>query len=327
MEPVTAAIISAAVTLVVTVVAIKVERSLSFVSPDVHKPHKPKIPKSVGWAIFPGILAGVLAGGDGLTNYLLPHLAAVGIAALIGFLDDIKSVSPVAKVLLFLLPALPVIAAGAYIPRLYVPALGVLRVTIIYPLAVLVGYTVSANAFNMADTHNGIAPSIALVALSVAALGSALLKGCEPLPGYEVFLASSLAALAVYLPFNFYPAKAFNGNSGSHMMGALVASAAILSRREYLMVMVLSPLVINSFSILASIRGLKQKERIERPVVIKGNLLLPSRSKKAPVTLVQLFLLLGPMTEKGVITYYLILMGMSAVVSFVLYYLLSTLAV
>lgn len=327
MEPVTAAIISAAVTLVVTVVAIKIERSLSFVSPDVHKPHKPKIPKSVGWAIYPGVLAGVLVGGDGLTNYLLPHLAAAGVAALIGFLDDVRSINPVAKVLLFLLPALPVIAAGAYIPRLYVPVLGVLRVTIIYPLAVLVGYTVSANAFNMADTHNGTAPSTALVALSVAALGSALLKGGEPLPGYEIFIVSSLAALAAYLPFNFYPAKAFNGNSGSHMMGALVASAAILSRREYLMVMVLSPLAINGFSILASIRGLKQKERIERPVVIKGGLLLPSRSRKAPVTLVQLFLLSGPMTERGVITCYLILTAMSATVSFALYHLLSTLAV
>ncbi len=327
MEPVATAIVSAVVTVAVTIAAIKVEYRFSFVSPDVHKPHKPKIPKSVGWAIFPGILAGVMLGGGKSIDYLLPHLVAVGIAAIIGFLDDIWGVSPVAKVMLFLLPALPVIVAGAYVPRLYVPVLGALRVTIVYPLAVLVGYTVSANAFNMADTHNGIAPSITLVALSVAALGSVMLNGCEPLPGYGIFLVSSLAALIAYLPFNFYPAKAFNGNSGSHMMGALVASAAILARREYLVVMALSPLAINGFSILASIRGLKQKEMIERPVVIKDGLLMPSRSKKAPVTLVQLFLLSRPMTEKGVITYYLILIGMSATVSFVLYHLLSTLTV
>lgn len=326
MDPVVVAVTSAVVTLVVTSAAVRLERLISFVAPDVHKPHKPEIPKSVGWAVFPGVILGVLASGTGSINYLIPHLAAAGIAAVIGFLDDIKSVSPVAKVLLFLLPALPVIAAGAYIPRLYIPLLGMLRVTIVYPIAVLVGYTVSANAFNMADTHNGIAPSIALVALVTAALGSAFLKGCEPMPGYEAFLISSLAALAAYLPFNFYPAKAFNGNSGSHMMGALVASAAILSRREYLMVMALSPLVINGFSILTSIRGLKQKERIERPVVIKGDLLLPSKSRKAPVTLVQFFLLLRPMTEKGVITYYLALIGMSTAISFFSYYLLSTLA-
>ncbi len=325
MEPAMTAIISAAVTLAVTVIAIKVERVLSFVSPDIHKPHKPRIPKSVGWAIYPGILAGVLISG-GATNYLLPHLVAIGIAALIGFLDDIWSVSPIAKVLLFILPALPVIVAGAYIPRLYVPVLGVLRVTIVYPVAVLIGYTVSANAFNMADTHNGIVPSIALMVLSAAALGSVLLKGCEPLLGYEVFLISSLAALATYLPFNFYPAKAFNGNSGSHMIGALIVSAAILTRREYLIVMMLSPLIINGFSILASIRGLKQKERIERPVVVKGGLLFPSRNIRSPVTLVQLFLLSRPLTERSVITYYLILIGMSVTLSFVLYYLLSTLA-
>ena len=327
MESAVAAITSAVVTLAVTLSVIKIEHSLSFVAPDIHKPDRPKIPKSVGWAIFPGVVAGVLVSNSAALNYIIPHLVAVGLAALIGFLDDVKSISPIAKVILFFIPALPVIAAGAYIPRLYVPALGVLRVTIVYPIAILVGYTVSANAFNMADTHNGIVPSIALIAVSGIAIASVFLKGCEPVPGYDIFLMSSLAAIAAYIPFNFYPARAFNGNSGSHMMGILVASVAILSRREYLAVMMLSPLVINGFSILASIRGLKQKERIERPVIIEGERLAPSKSRNAPVTLVQLLLLAKPLTEKGVILYYLILICISTIVSFTLYYLLSTLVV
>jgi len=327
LEALIIAAVSAIVTVLVTLTAIKIEKHLSFVSPDVHKPHKPKLPKSVGWAVLPGLAVGIMLSGESL-NYLLPHLLAIGIAALIGFIDDKSSIGATEKVILFIIPAVPIVMSHAYVPRLYVPVLGVLRVTIIYPIAVLIGYTVAANAFNMADTHNGIAPSITLVALSATAIGSVLLKGCEPIPGYEVFIIASLASLIAYLPFNFYPAKAFNGNSGSHMMGALVASAAILARREYLAVMILSPLIINSFSILTSIKGLKRKEHIKRPVVVDSSgLLWPSRSRASPVTLVQLFLLQRPMTEKEVVAYYLVLICMSAVVSMVIYYLLSTLAI
>ena len=313
--------ITSSLTPLLTYLFIKFERRYGFLARDVHKLRTPLVPSMGGLALLIVLLTDflwVLAEGNmQLTAFLLATL----IAGFLGVYDDFKDIEARAKVLVFTLPSIPVLLMGMYKPRPFIPLVGELRITILYPFLLLIAYSVACNALNMADTHNGLAPASTLIIL--ISLGfSTLLPGPKPLPYAYTLVALLIALIATYLPFNFYPARTLNGNVGSFLMGAAVTSAAIALRREYLFILLLVPLGLNGFSILTSIKGLINRSRIrERPVYLDRNYRMHASLKpEAPVTLVQLLTLNEGLTEKEVIKYYLTLMISNAILSIIFYW-------
>ena len=309
------ALLAAVLTPAITYFVMELERTKGFVSPDVHKQSRPLIPKSAGpslMAVYAIICTIAYALGF---RALVPYFIAVVISGLIGFIDDVYDIKAHYKILLFLIPAVPVVLSGTYISSPYLPGIGGLRLTILYPILLLIGYSVAANAFNMADTHNGITPSILLIYMVFLAIATCVTKP-RPLPGFWPFYAISLAIFATYLPFNMYPAKIFNGNSGSHLMGVVFASLAILSRHEFFTIVASAPLILNGFSILTTIRGLKNRQRVPRPVSLNSEYEIEypyaSKQQELPITLVQLFVLRNSLKESEVIVAYIITYIISA---------------
>lgn len=308
-------------TLASTYVIMSVEKSKGMTSPDLHKPGKPRIPKTAGPAFMITLLTGLILSLINNMTLFACHVLAAMIAGLIGFYDDFKGLGAVWKVVLLTLPSLPVLLGGAYVPRPYIPLVGSLRIHIIYPLLLPLAYSVSANAYNMIDTHNGIAVTVALTS-SIALLVSTVDRP-QPLSEGFIFSLFVISFLISYLPFNAYPSKIFNGNSGSFMLGSLVASQAILLRREYLTLMLYIPLIINGFSILTSVGGFRNKERISRPVILTEDMrIAPNKSSKAPVTLVQLLVLRKPLTERELIKLYTLLILLNTILSLIVYHVL-----
>ncbi len=317
-------LIPATTTLASTYLIMSVEKSRGITSPDIHKPGKPRIPKTAGPAFMITLLAGLILSLSNNMTLFTCHVLAAVIAGLIGFCDDFKGLGALWKVVLLTLPSLPVLLGAAYVPRPYIPLVGSLRIHIIYPLLLPLAYSVSTNAYNMIDTHNGIAVTAALTS-SIALLISTVDKP-QPLDEGFIFSLFVISFLISYFPFNAYPSKIFNGNSGSFMLGSLVASQAILLRREYLALLLYIPLIINGFSILTSIGGFMNKERISRPVIITEDMrVAPNKSSKAPVTLVQLLVLGKPLTEKELIKLYNLLILLNTIFSLIVYHVLANL--
>ncbi len=317
-------------TLVLTYITKVIEERKGLVAPDAHKPKRPLIPKVGGISLL--IVFTVLTlyslfnylVSNGLSNYnVFAYSLSVVLAGIIGLIDDFRGVGPFKKLFVFMVPALPVIALGTYSPHPFVPLVGELRLTIVYPILIAILYSVLANGVNMSDTQNGTALIVVFALLTAVGIGS-LLKGPTPLSGFKEYLLFSVIALIAYAPFNMYPAKVFNGNCGSHLMGALIASVILMSRREFLALMTLTPLVLNGFSILASIRGFKSKENIERPVRLTNDWRIEaSKSESAPITLVQLITLRKALSELDVIKSYAIVYCVVTTVSLLTYYLLT----
>ena len=316
-------LIAAIITSVSTYVTIRIEKNKGIVAPDMHKPERPKIPKTAGPAFIVTLLAGLilsLINNTPLTTY---HILAAVIAGLIGLYDDIKGLGALWKVALLTLPSLPVLLGAAYVPRPYLPLVGFLRIHIVYPLLLPIAYTVITNAYNMIDTHNGVAVTVALTS-SIALLISGIIDKPQSLNDGFILTLFVVFLLISYFPFNKYPSKIFNGNSGSFILGSLVASQAILLRREYLALMLHIPLIINGFSILTSIGGFKNKERIPRPVILVENTkIAPNTSRRSPVTLVQLLVLRNPLTEKDLIKLYNLLILLNTAFSLIIYRILT----
>ncbi len=84
----------------------------------------------------------------------------------------------------------------------------------------LVGIT---NAFNLIDGADGLAAGVSLIVVSAVLAISILIGQRES----AFFAAMLLGALSGFLPYNFYPASIFLGDSGSLLLGFLVAVLAI----------------------------------------------------------------------------------------------------
>jgi UDP-GlcNAc:undecaprenyl-phosphate/decaprenyl-phosphate GlcNAc-1-phosphate transferase len=143
-------------------------------------------------------------------------IGALGIL-LVGCLDDKYELRPKTKFVGQVLTALLVAASGARI-TLFVPnPVFHYAVTVLWILAVI-------NAFNFMDNMNGLCAGLGAIAAAYFA-GIAAAEG-QYLVALIAFL--TFGALLGFLPYNFPRARAFLGDSGSHLVGYLLAVLAIL---------------------------------------------------------------------------------------------------
>jgi UDP-GlcNAc:undecaprenyl-phosphate GlcNAc-1-phosphate transferase len=225
--------------------------------PGRRKIHDRPVPLAGGFAVLTGILlplaAGALVLKLGLNvaaqTFPLMHglerraieLAAIAFGAIaivvLGVLDDKHELKPLPKFIGQLLIAI-IAAIACKRVTLFVPSpVFSYAITILWVLTVV-------NAFNFMDNMNGLCAGLGvigafLLAVIVAAHG-------EYLVAIIGFLMCG--ALAGFLPWNFPNARAFLGDSGSHLVGYLLAVMAILphfyTKQNPRPLAVLSPLLV-----------------------------------------------------------------------------------
>ena len=307
LECVSVLLISAAAAYVLTPRIAELMRSLNHVRPDVHKPGRPMVPYSGGVAIYASsvpvlLLITLLNPTLAIRAYILAAVASIAFA--VGLVDDFKVLSGRLKTLLSLLTALPLVAAHALHPlhvqlgRPLVPVLGRLRLTVVYWILLPLAAAGPANVVNMLDVFNGVMPATSLAAATALAVSALLID-----PRGVLLLLPLVGALAGYLPYNKWPARVLNGDSGSLMVGAYIGAAAVLLHLEFVAVVALIPHVLNGALVIISVRGFKEHRQMkERPVVVREDYkLLPSTSPTAPISLVRLILAVdGPLEERQV---------------------------
>lgn len=205
--------------------------------PGHRKIHHAPVPLAGGLAVFTGIALVVLGSVAVVQLQLLdreaaeklsyglgkrgPQLVAILFGALgmvvLGWWDDRHELRPAVKFAGQCAVALLVAAAGVRV-TLFVPSL-----FFSYAVTVLWILTVT-NALNFNDNMNGLCGGMGLVAAGWIAFLAAR---------NGQYLVASLAllvagALAGFLPYNFPRASVFLGDSGSHLVGYLLAVLAIL---------------------------------------------------------------------------------------------------
>jgi UDP-GlcNAc:undecaprenyl-phosphate GlcNAc-1-phosphate transferase len=187
-------------------------------------------------------------------------LGAIGMG-LLGWLDDKHELQPAVKFIGQALIAGFVAAAGIRI-TLFVPSLLFsFGITILWILTV-------TNAFNFMDNMNGLCAGLGVIGASYFAV-SAALQG-----QYLVALLALLAcgALLGFLPYNFPRATIFLGDTGSHLVGYLLAVLAILphfySKHNPRVWAVFSPLLILAVPLLDLVWVVMLRWRAGRPFYV-----------------------------------------------------------
>lgn len=192
--------------------------------PNARSSHDRPKPRSGGIAIFLGLLFGCgVAVLDGRINSTLYPawaltLGVAGGLCLLGLLDDIYGLPEWQRLLTQVILASAVAIWGPRLQTLDVPGMSSLRLPgLVAGVLTVFWYVGFINIFNFMDGTDGIAAGEA----AFAGLAMALL-GVGPVP-----LLVSAAALG-FLALNYQPARIFMGDSGSYMLGFLLAVSAVI---------------------------------------------------------------------------------------------------
>ena len=262
--------------------------------PGHRKIHDAPVPLAGGLAVLTGLLVPLVTAAlllklnffhianaaplaHGLNQRTLQLLAiafgAVGVTWL-GWLDDKHELRALPKFAGQLFIAAVLAAAGVRI-TLFVPnVLFSYAITMFWLLTVI-------NAFNFMDNMNGLCAGLgAIGAWHFASLAAADGQ-------YLVTLIALLAcgALLGFLPYNFPNARAFLGDSGSHLTGYLLAVLAILphfytARRPHPLA-VLTPLLVLAIPLLDLAWVVLLRWRSGRPFYVGDNNHLSHRLVRA----------------------------------------------
>ena len=251
----------------------------------------------------PSILAGILASELILYVFfpsaeILAIMITTSLAFLVGFADDRKVLGGWFKPLALAASALPIILLGAYNPHLAFPLFGSVKIPELYLGLIVFIIPVMGNTINSIDVLNGVASGFMTIA------SFALTVCLVIVHHYDIALASlplGFVSLAFY-KYHKVPSKIFPGDSGALTLGAMYGTLSIVGHVEIIAAIALLPAVINSFLFLSSVKRIIEHRQIKaNPVVHTEDFkLMASTDKSAPVTLVRLILVNGPLTEKQV---------------------------
>jgi UDP-GlcNAc:undecaprenyl-phosphate GlcNAc-1-phosphate transferase len=207
--------------------------------PDERRVHTRPTALLGGAAILLGFLAGMLVAWR-LTDFsavfeasTIPLGVALGAVAMfsVGQLDDLREVSPPAKLAGTVLAGSVLSIAGVSILFFRIPFAGLLSLSPDMSALLTVLWVVGmTTAINYVDGLDGLAAGI------VAIAAAALLLYCERLADIgavgpdnigPIIAAAVLGACLGFLPHNFHPARIFMGDAGALLLGILMAAATI----------------------------------------------------------------------------------------------------
>ena len=221
-----------ALTLVLTPIVREINRRLGMVDkPDPRRINKVPIPRGGGAALFLGLFGSffvyVLATGSrwvgsGVGSHSLRFAALSTAVFLLGLADDKWNLPPKLK----LLGQLAIAFFAWFWADLGFHTLWP-SIPPVLDCAITMFWIVGAvNAFNLIDGLDGLASGIALIAV----LGMAGALAFSGRPDQTMFHLAFAGALIGFLRYNYNPASVFLGDSGSMLIGFLVATLPLATQ-------------------------------------------------------------------------------------------------
>jgi len=214
--------------------------------PNERSLHDRPTPKLSGAAILVGVLVSgaLFMPGDGESRAILGGAAVI---ALVGVVDDVFDLSAPVKLVGQVGAALIPVLGGVRVDAFTLPFIGGFELDwLAYPLTVI-GIVAVVNVINFTDGVDGLAAGVC--AISAAALAIIALSLDRNAAG--VLAALTAGGALGFLRHGFPPASSFMGDTGSNLLGYLLATAAVQGALKTNAVVALAfPLVVLAVPIL-----------------------------------------------------------------------------
>jgi UDP-GlcNAc:undecaprenyl-phosphate/decaprenyl-phosphate GlcNAc-1-phosphate transferase len=228
---------SAGVTFVITPLVRRLSLRLGWIDqPSDRKVHPNPTPTAGGIAMYVGVGAGLLAARlvpflsdlHETSSELDAAFVAATVVVVLGVIDDTRGVTALGKLAGQLFAAGLVVLLGVQLLYFYFPGAGVVSPPpdLAVPLTVL-WIVALMNAVNLVDGLDGLAAGMVAIA-AIAFFAYFRTPDGSETASVAALMSTIVAGVSIgFLPWNFHPAKIFMGDSGSLMLGLLMAVATI----------------------------------------------------------------------------------------------------
>ena len=269
------ALVSFLVVWIFTPWLIRYLKKIGLVVKDQNKENRPLVPISGGVIVMGGMFIGLLMYvffkvfffnlpvSQYYLMYVLAAVSSIMMITFIGFIDDLmikknhdssSGLRQWQKPLLTLIAAIPLVVINAGTSNMILPFIGKINVGLIYPLVFIpIGVVGAANMVNILAGYNGLETGMGIVYIGMLGLYSYV---------NEIYISALIAlmafsALIAFYYYNKYPAKILPGDSLTYLLGAVLASIAILGNMEKAVLIVAIPFFIE---FILKARGKFQKQ-------------------------------------------------------------------
>lgn len=204
-------------------------------------------------------------------NFKLLGFAAGGlIIAIVCFIDDIKGLPALSKLLAQIIAAVIVVKSGIIIDNISISFIKDFMANEIFSTILTIGWIVGiTNAINLIDGLDGLSTGISLI----ACISLLIIFSLNGSPLVSIILITALAGtLCGFLPYNYNPARTFIGDVGSNFIGYCLSIISILGiAKTYTAIVIIAPLIVLALPVFDTLMAIIRR-------VIKG------KSLKAIVT-------------------------------------------
>jgi UDP-GlcNAc:undecaprenyl-phosphate GlcNAc-1-phosphate transferase len=234
--------------------------------PNARKIHEDPIPRLGGLAIFFGFIIPALFFLD-LNTQMKGVLVGASIITLFGAVDDLHGTSPLVKFAGQFLAAGCLVYYGMRIDYFSLPYIGTINIATQLAIPLTLLWVVSlVNIVNFIDGMDGLAAGVCTIAAGTFAVIAISLGR----PGAGILAAILAGTTLGFLRHNFFPASIFMGDSGSMLLGFILAAVTVNGvLKSVAAVTLVIPLLILGVPIFdlsfAILRRLKNRRSIFRP--------------------------------------------------------------
>ncbi|WP_057802193.1 glycosyltransferase family 4 protein [Pediococcus stilesii] len=266
-------IVSLFATMIISAILTPFVRRISFKVGAVDKPtarrvNKVPMPTMGGLAIFIAFNFSLFF----LLRDQIPNLQLYGIffgeciILITGIIDDIFELKPTQKMLGILLAALAVyMFANVRMTTLTIPFVGMVYLGWFSLPITLLWIAAITNAINLLDGLDGLATGVTIIALFTTGF-----TGLFFLPStniYVVIMIFTLVAAEIgFLPYNFFPARIYLGDTGALFIGFMISIFSLSGLKNATFISILIPVMILGVpitdTVYAILRRLLNKESI-----------------------------------------------------------------
>ena len=205
--------------------------------PSDRRVHPEPKPTMGGLAMYVGFLAAL-----GVSRFLPffsgvnaaspePVAALVGCTLMVGLgaIDDTREITALSKLTAQIFIAGVIVLLGVQFAYSWLPGQGIVVLSGDLPAILTIVWVVAvANAVNLVDGLDGLAAGMVAIAASVFFIYMVRSPSLFGDASQAALLAAITSGICVgFLPWNFYPAKIFMGDSGSMLLGMLLAISTI----------------------------------------------------------------------------------------------------
>jgi len=194
---------------------------------DDRRIHDHPIPRMGGLAIFIGFIVSMLIFVE-MNKLVVGMLLGAVIIAVMGAVDDVVSLNAWVKLVFQVVAAVVAIRCGIVFDAVSNPnilsnttTIDVGYLSVPLTLIWIVGCT---NAVNLIDGLDGLAVGVSAISSFTMLIVAMFVAE----PTVAIILAALTGACAGFMPYNMNPAKIFMGDTGSQLLGFVLASASIM---------------------------------------------------------------------------------------------------